>query len=91
YQQSDYPMAIKQYQKLLSKNPRSAKAATALYRQGVSFYHLNSFDDAKAFFTKVIRSYPRSIEAIQASSQIKRINTIQNLKKQQEWESKMVQ
>lgn len=86
YMQSDYPMAIKQYQKLLTKNPKSAKAPTALYRQGMSFYFLQSFDDAKAFFSKVIRNYPGSIEAIQASSQMARIDNIETLRKQQELE-----
>jgi tol-pal system protein YbgF len=89
--QSDYPMAIKQYQVLLQKDSRSAKAATALYRQGLSFYNLQSLDDAKVFFEKVIRTYPQSIEAIQANGQIKRITNIQELKKQQELEMKMVQ
>jgi tol-pal system protein YbgF len=91
YMQSDYPMAIKQYQKLFSVNSKSSKASTALYRQGLSFYNLQSFDDAKAFFAKVIRSHPKTIEAIQASSQIKRIDNIMLLRKQQELEMKMVQ
>lgn len=86
YMQSDYPMAIKQYQKVLTKDPKSAKAPTALYRQGMSFYFLQSLNDAKAFFSKVIRSYPGSIEAIQSSSQLARINNIEMLRKQQELE-----
>lgn len=91
YLQSDFPMAVKQFQALLQKEPKNAKAPTALYRQGLSFYSLQSFDDAKAFFAKVIREYPQSIEAVQSSGQIKRINTIEELKKQQELEMKMVQ
>ncbi|MBF0104756.1 MAG: tol-pal system protein YbgF [Deltaproteobacteria bacterium] len=91
FMQSDYAMAIKQYQKMLTQKPKSAKAPTALYKQGLSFYNLNSFEDAVAFFTKVIRTYPQSIESIQASAQIARINTILELKKQQELEMKMVQ
>ncbi len=91
YMQADYPMAIKQYQKLLSNDPKSDKAASALYRQGMSFYQLQSFEDAKAFFSKVIRTYPQSIEAQQASSQIARINNIQDLKKQQELEMKLAE
>lgn len=91
YMQADYPMAIKQYQELLSKNAKSAKAPMALYRQGMSFFQLQSLDDAEAFFTKVIRSYPATVEAVQASAQIKRINTIQELQKQQELELKMVE
>lgn len=90
YLQSDYPMAIKEYQRLISRNSRSSKAPSALYKQGLSFYHMQSFDDAKAFFSKVIRSYPRTIEAVQSSSHIYRINTIQKLKKQQEFEMNMV-
>lgn len=91
YMQADYPMAVKEYQKLLSKNAKSEKAPTALYRQGMAFYHLQSFDDAKAFFAKVIRTYPQSIEAIQSSGQIDRINKIEELKKQQELEMKTTQ
>lgn len=89
YMQADYPMAIRQYQKILSDDPKSEKAPAALFRQGMSFYFLQSFDDAKAFFSKVIRTYPQSIEAAQASSQIARINNIQELKKQQELEMKL--
>lgn len=91
YMQNDFPMAVKQFQALLQKEPNNAKASTALYRQGLAFYNLQSFADAKAFFSKVIREYPQSIEAIQSSGQIKRINTIEELKKQQELEMKMVQ
>lgn len=91
YMQSDYPMAIKEYQKLLAKSPKSSKAPTALYRQGLAFFHLQSFDDAKAFFTKLIRSYPQTLEAGQASSQIERIDRIQELKKQQELEQESVE
>jgi tol-pal system protein YbgF len=89
--QDDYPMAVKEYQKLLAKNPKSAKAPTALYRQGMAFYYLQSFEDSKAFFAKVIGTYPQSIEAVQASGQIKRINAILDLKKQQEVEMKSVE
>lgn len=91
YMQADYPMAIKQYEEMLSRNSKSMKAPMALYRQGLSFFQLQSLDDAKAFFTKVIRSYPATVEAVQASAQIKRINNIQDLQSQQELELKMVQ
>ena len=90
YMQSDYPMAIKEYQKLLAKSPKSSKAPTALYRQGLAFFHLQSFDDAKAFFVKLIRTYPQTLEATQASSQIERIDHILDLKKQQELEQESV-
>jgi tol-pal system protein YbgF len=86
YLQSDYEMAISEYQKLLGKDARSQKAAAALYKQGLSFFHLQSFDDAKEFFSKVIRNYPQSIEAVQSSSQIQRINSIMELRKQEEME-----
>lgn len=89
--QGDYPMAIKEYQKLLSKNPKSAKASAALYRQGMAFYFLQSFEDAKAFLAKVMSTYPNSIEAIQAGGQIKRIETILELKKAQEAEMRSIE
>lgn len=91
YLQSDYPMAIKEYQKLLTKNPKSAKASTALYRQGLAFFYLQSFEDSKAFFAKVITQYPQTIEAIQASGQVKHINEILELKQKQEAEIRSVQ
>lgn len=84
YLQSDYPMAFKQYQKLISSNSKSAKAPTALYKQGMALFLMQSFDDAKVYFTKVIRTYPASIEAIQSSAQISRINKIEELRKAQE-------
>lgn len=88
YLQADYPMAIKQYQKLLARNSKSAKAPTALYKQGMAFFFLQSFEDSQVFLTKVIRNYPRSIEAIQASAQLNRINKIIELRAQHETEMK---
>lgn len=91
YMQGDYPMAIKSFQKMLSKNSKSAKAPTAVYKQGVAFMQMQSYDEAKAFFSKLIRSYPRSVEAVQANGQIKRIERIKALQKQQELEMRMVE
>lgn len=86
YQQNDFPMAIKEFQRLLSKDSRSDKAPAAMYKQGLSFMQMQSFEDAKVFFAKVIRKYPQSIEAVQSSSQIRRINRIMDLRKQQQEE-----
>ena len=91
YMQSDYKMAIKEYQYLLKTNSRSAKAPTALYRQGLSFFHLKAYDDANTFFAQVIRKYPKSLEAVQSSSQIKRIKDIQELQRQQNLETNLIQ
>lgn len=91
YLQSDYEMAIAEYQKLLSKDSKSVKAPSALYKQGLSFFYLQSFDDAKEFLGKVIRNYPQSIEAVQASSQIARINNILDLRKKQMEEQRAVE
>lgn len=91
YLQSDYEMAIAEYQKVLNKDPKSPKAPSALYKQGLSFYYLQSFEDAKMFFDKVIRTFPQSIEAVQASSQIARINNILDLRKQEQVEQQAVE
>ena len=74
YLQSDYPMAVKAYQKLVAKAPHSSKTPLALYKQGVSFLQMQSFEDAKAFFSKVIQTYPGTVEAVQSNSQIHRID-----------------
>ena len=81
YLQSDFEMAIAEFQKIIAKNPKSEKASTALYKQGLSFFHLQSFDDAKEFFAKVIHAYPQSLEAAQAATQIELINQILEAKK----------
>jgi tol-pal system protein YbgF len=91
YLQSDYEMAIAEYQRLLAKDSKSVKAPAALYKQGLSFFYLQSFEDAKEFLGKVIRNYPQSIEAVQASSQIARINTILDLRKKQLEEQQAVE
>lgn len=91
YMQSDYQTAILEYEELLKNKPKSAKAPLALYRQGMSFVQLQSFDDAKAFFTKVTKSYPGSLEAVISQAQIDKITRIQDLQRQQENELKAVQ
>ncbi|MBU0506583.1 MAG: tetratricopeptide repeat protein [bacterium] len=90
YMQGDYKMAIKKYQDLVQMNRNSKKLPLAIYRQGLSFYHLKRYDDAKAFFTQVIRKYPQNVEAIQASAALKRIDTLEELKKQQNYESGLI-
>ncbi len=91
YMQSDYQTAVLEYEALLKSKPKSAKAPLALYRQGMSFVQMQSFDDAKAFFAKIAKVYPLSIEAVIAQGQIDKITRIQELKKQQENELKAVQ
>lgn len=91
YLQNDYEMSITEFQKLLAKNSQSPKAPGALYKQGLAFFHLQSFEDSRTFFEKVIRNYPQSIEAVQSSSQIVRINNILDFKKQEEIERKEVE
>lgn len=91
YLQQDYEMAISEYQKMLAKDSKSPKAPAALYKQGLSFYYLQSFDDAKAFFAKVIRTYPQSIEAVQASSQLVHINNILELRDQEAIEHESIE
>lgn len=91
YLQSDYPMAVKAYQKLIAKAPQSAKASLALYKQGVSFLQMQSFEDAKAFFSKVVRAYPGTMEAVQSNSQIHRIDEILAMRKQEELEKNAIE
>jgi tol-pal system protein YbgF len=91
YLQNDYEMSITEFQKLLAKNTQSPKAPGALYKQGLAFFYLQSFEDSRTFFEKVIRTYPQSIEAVQSSSQISRINNILDFRKQEEIERKAVE
>jgi len=67
----DYEQAIKGFQAMLDKYPRSKKAPSALLKQGYAFAELGMDTDAKVFFNNVIRKYPKSREAAEAKSWIK--------------------
>jgi tol-pal system protein YbgF len=74
YAMRDYQKAIKEFQALLDKFPRSGKAPGALLKQGYSFAELKMPDEAKMFLNKVIKDYPSSEEAVRAKEKIDRLS-----------------
>ena len=66
----DYKQSVKQFQVFIERYPRSKKVPDALVMQGSAFVELNMKEEAKAFFTKVVRDYPKSGAAGQAKSKI---------------------
>lgn len=70
YSLTDYEQAIKDYQKVIDKDPKSAHAPAALLRQGIAFQKLNMGDAAKTFLNKLIKDFPNSPEAVEAQTKL---------------------
>lgn len=66
----DYQQSIKQFQIFIERNPRSKKVADALVMQGSGFVELGMVEEAKAFFTKVMKDYPKTSASTQAKAKI---------------------
>ncbi len=76
----DFPKAISEYQKIIRDFPKSPKVASAMLKQGLAFYEMQSLDDSKVFLTKLIVKYPGSIEAVKAKEKIDAINALEEAK-----------
>jgi len=74
YLSRDYKRAIKEFQLFIEKYPRDAKISEAILKQGNSFYELGLIDESRAFYEKVVSSYPSSKDAKAAKAKLKRID-----------------
>lgn len=74
FSMKDFKRSIKEFQLFIEANPRNEKVPAAVLKQGSSFYELGMLDDAKVFFEKVVKDYPRTSEASQAQAKLDRIN-----------------
>ena len=74
YAMKDHAKAIKEFQLVVDKYPRSDKVSGAILKQGFSFAELGMPEEAKAFLTKVIKDYPSSQEAVYAREKIDKID-----------------
>lgn len=72
YSMKDYKRAIKEYQIYIQTNPRHDKVASAILKQGNSFYELGLVEESKPFYEKVVKEYPSSTEASQAKARLQR-------------------
>ncbi|MBN1282626.1 MAG: tol-pal system protein YbgF [Proteobacteria bacterium] len=73
YSAGDHRRAIKEFQAFVEKYSRSDKVPEAILKQGNSFYALNMYDESRAFYDKVLASYPKSAAAAQARERIDRM------------------
>jgi len=73
YSAGDHKRAVKEFQAFVEKYGRSDKVPEAILKQGNSFYTLGMFDESRAFYDKVIQSYPGSAAAAQARERIDRM------------------
>lgn len=73
YATRDLKRAIKEYQIFIEKNPKDPKVKDAILKQGNSFYELQMYDEARAFFEKVAGSYPGTQQAQLAKTKIAKI------------------
>lgn len=74
YALKDYQKAIKEFQVVVDKYPKTDKVAGSILKQGYSFAELGMPDEAKTFLNIVIKSYPNTEEAIRAKEKIDRLD-----------------
>jgi len=67
--------AILNYEKYRSQNPKGKFFATATYKIGVCFQELGMNEEAAAFYEEVIAKFPKSKDAKQASSRLKKLKS----------------
>jgi tol-pal system protein YbgF len=66
----DYERGLEQYEHVLKKYPKSAKAATALYRKAMAFLELNNKAAAKLALRQLIADYPKSEDSQRAKAKL---------------------
>jgi tol-pal system protein YbgF len=73
YNVQRYEEAILEYQKVISKFPKSNKVPDSLLKQGISFAKLGDNESAKIVLNKLLKQYPRSPQAKVAEKQLSRL------------------
>jgi tol-pal system protein YbgF len=69
----DQNQAVSKYYDVVTRYPKSDKAAAALYQQGTLFLQMGDTPDARLAFGKLIREHPGSAEATQARQKLTEI------------------
>lgn len=75
YVQKNYKDALKEYQTVLDKYPKSNKRADALLKMGFTYEYMNDIPNAKRMLNKVIKNFPDSSAAQLASKRLKTLNS----------------
>ncbi len=66
----DYERGLEQYEHVVKKYPKSAKAAPALYRKAMAFLELNNKQAAKSALRQLIADYPKSEDSQRAKAKL---------------------
>ena len=84
----DFTAAIAEFQNVVKKYPESSKVPSSLLKQGLSFFEMQSFEEAKAFLSKLAARFPQSGEAIRAQDKIRVIDRLFEIKAREALEKK---
>ncbi|MBI4386046.1 MAG: tetratricopeptide repeat protein [Elusimicrobia bacterium] len=70
FNQKNYEDAFQLYDKFAKENPQASEAPSALYRAGMSLYHLRYYTQAIEAWQKLLNDYPKAPEIQEASFQM---------------------
>jgi TolA-binding protein len=90
FRRGSYTKAAEHFKKVVESRTESSKRYNALFNLAMCYYHLNKgepaqLDQAKAVFQRVVREFPRTSIAIEASQWLETIEWLQRveMKRQQ--------
>lgn len=69
FNQKNYEDAYNLYDKFVAENPKAPEAPSAVYRSGMSLYHLRYYSDAIKKWKQLIEAYPNAKETPLAAYQ----------------------
>jgi len=72
-QESKYPNAAAEFQKVLQDYPSSPEVPEAMWQLSLSFVQLRFCGDAKALLSDLVKRYPKSARAGDARGELKSI------------------
>ncbi len=70
FNQKSYDESFQLYEKFANENPDASEAPAALYRAGMSLYHLRYYTQAIETWRKLLARYPESPQTAQAVFQV---------------------
>jgi tol-pal system protein YbgF len=74
YDQKDYPMALREFRRVVEKYAQGNKVADALLKVGFSHLALGSAEVGRQTLEQVVRSYPQSEAAVLAGARLRELS-----------------
>jgi tol-pal system protein YbgF len=84
YDQRDYPMAMREFRRVVEKYPQGNKVPDALLKVGFAHLALGSTDVGRQTLEQVVRSYPRHEAASLATAKLSELGSTASKSDQQE-------